>query len=211
MSYLDTIIETRDSIKASSDVPSNHKLLLIELIEKERMLTEAKEDSFYYFYSDVASRQDIFDFKTELKELYSTAQEHADCCIGISVSFSHLEANTTLHNWLSSAIRIVDCISLHYLQEVLEVECIKQGEAGPERSRYIQINKGEIKAEKAGRIMDNLYAERNKMEHKVKSDPNDPRKKILQLPKYKSIMKTIKKRFPEALVSFDDAYKEHYT
>ncbi len=210
MSYLDTLLDTRNSIEASSDIESNHKLIVINLIEKERSITAAKEDPFYYFFTDVTSRQKVFNFKSELNELYDAAQEHADCCIGIYISFSQLEANTTLHNWLSSAIRMVDCIALHYLQEVLNEESVKQGDAGPERSRYIQINRRGVKAERAGRIMENLYAERNKMEHKVKNDPNNPRKKIIQLPKYKRVMKNIKKRFPEALASFDDAYKEHY-
>ncbi len=211
MSYLDTLLDTRNSIEDSSDIKPNHKLIVINLIENARKLAVAREDPFYYFFTDVTAREDIFNFESELSELYITAQEHAACCIDIFICFSNLTANITLHNWLSSAIRIVDCIVMHYLQEVLKEEPVKQGDAGKERSRYIQINKAGIKAARAGRVMDNLYDERNKMEHQVRSDPNDPRKKILHPPKYKNIMKNIKKRFPEALASFDDAYKEHYS
>jgi hypothetical protein len=211
MSYLDTLIETKNNIEASTDISANHKLIVINLIEEKRKLTTAKEDPFYYFFTDVTSRQNIFDFKTKLDEVYGIAQEHANCCINIFISFSQLTPNIAIQNWLSSAIRMVDCIAIHYLQEVLNEEPVQQGVAGLERSRYLQINRQGVKAHKAGSVMDNLYKQRNDMEHQVKNDPNNPGKKILHPPKYKNIMRNIRKRFPEALDSFDAAYKEHYT
>lgn len=211
MSCLDTLIETRNSIEASEDVPSNHKLLVINLIENERKVKEAKRDSFYYFFTDVTSREDIFDFKTELNELYKIAQEHADFCIDIFISISQLAPSTKLKNWLSSSIKMVDCIAIHYLQTVLNEKPEKQGSVGIERSIYMQINTKGIKAHKAGRIMTELYNERSKMEHQIRNDPDNPDKKIFHSPNYKKIIIKIQKLFPEALDSFDNAYKEHQT
>jgi len=210
MSYLDTLIESKKSVEDSSDVPNNHKLVLIELIEKAHSLEVTSDDPFFYFYSDVTNREDIFEFKSVLKGLYTDAQQHASSCIKLFIKISQLEENEELHIWLSSAIRVVDCIAMHYLQEVLEEEAIKQGDAGKERSRYIQINRKEIKAEKAGRIMDDLYEERNKMEHRTKNDPENPSKQILITPNFRRARKKILKRFPEALNCFDSVYKTHY-
>jgi len=211
MSYLDTIIESKSTIEASSDVPINQKLLLIELIEEKRIKVEAKADSFHYVYSDIVSNSDIFDFKEQLDGIYPTAQAHAGCCVDIFVSFSKLTPTIELQNWLSSAIRMVNCIVTHYLQDVLNVEAVKQDNYGMERSRYKQVERLKVKASKAGRIMFNLYDERNTMEHQIKTDPNAPNKKIFVSPNYKRTLKQINKRLPEALINFDEAYKEHYS
>ncbi|EHK0062301.1 hypothetical protein KB996_003221 [Vibrio parahaemolyticus] len=210
MSYLDTLIEMKDKVEASSDLQANHKIILIQLIENERAVKNAEEDPFDYFYKNISSREDIFDFQSKLGESYGLAQGHADCCIKIFSDFSKLEPNIKLQNWLSSAIRTVDCIVIHYLQEVLNEEPIAQDGKGKERSRYIQINRQGVKAHKAGSIMDHLYGERNKMEHQVKKDPVNPNKQIIVPPKYNKILKNINKKFPDALISFDNAYKDHY-
>ena len=211
MSYLNTLIESKASIEASSDVPINEKILLIELIEEKRIQIEAKADTFHYLYSDIVSSSDIFDYKAQLDGFYPAAQEHAGCCVDIFVSFSKLTPTVELQNWLSSAIRMVNCIVTHYLQEVLNVKAEKQDHYGLESSRYKQVERLNVKASKAGRIMFNLYDERNTMEHQVKTDPNDSDKKIFVPPNYSRTLRQIKKRLPEALINFDEAYKEHYT
>ncbi|MBY8268713.1 hypothetical protein KW521_04990 [Vibrio fluvialis] len=133
MSYLDTLIEMKDKVEASSDLQANHKIILIQLIENERAVKNAEEDPFSYFYKNISSREDIFDFQSKLGDSYGLAQGHADCCIKIFSDFSKLEPNIKLQNWLSSAIRMVDCIVIHYLQEVLNEEPIAQDGKGKER------------------------------------------------------------------------------
>lgn len=210
MSYLDTLLETKSDVEASSDFQANQKIILIELIEKERALNIAEEDTFKYLYKNIALREDIFDYQAQLGESYELAQGHADCCLKIFHDFSTLEPNLKLSNWLSSAIKVVDCIVIHYLQEVLGEVPQKHQDHGKERSRYIQIDRKGVKAQKAGNIMSHLYAQRNTMEHQVKNDPTDPRKQIIIPPNYNRVLRNIKKKFPNALISFDDAYKEHY-
>ena len=210
MSYLDTLIEMQNEVKESNDISRNHKLLLIGFIEKERSLDSANTDSFIYFYSNVIKNADIFNFSSVLNENYAQAQEHAKGCILIFNDFTLLEENPRLLTWLQSAIKFVDCIVIHYLQEVLNEEPIAQGEVGIERSRYRQITRKGVEAERAGRIMDNLYGDRNKMEHTTKTDPANPSRKILIPPKFKKVKRNIQKRFPEALESFNEAFKKHY-
>lgn len=210
MSYLDTLIEMQDELKQSSDISTNHKLLLIGFIEKERSLDYAEEDSFVYFYSNILKSADIFDFSSVLNENYTQAQSYANVCVLIFNDFSYLKADPLLQSWLQNAIKFVDCIVIHYLQEVLNEEPIAQENVGVERSRYRQINKKGVKAERAGRIMDNLYGDRNKMEHTTNPHPKNPKMQVLTPPKYNKVKKNIQKRFPEALESFNEAFKEYY-
>ncbi|EOX4447585.1 hypothetical protein ACK6W9_002544 [Vibrio alginolyticus] len=210
MSYLDTLLETKSDVEASSDFQVNQKIILIELIEKERALKKAEEDAFKYLYKNITSRDDIFDYQAQLGDSYGLAKEHADCCIKIFHDFSMLEPNVKLSNWLSSAIKVVDCIVIHYLQEVLGEEPQKINDNGKERSRYIQIDRKGVKAQKAGNIMSHLYGQRNTMEHQIKNDPDNPKKQLIVPPNYNRVLKNIKRKFPNALISFDDAYKDHY-
>ncbi|WP_305462978.1 hypothetical protein [Photobacterium leiognathi] len=210
MSYIDTLIETKKDVENSSDLKPNQKLIILNLIEKERAIKEAEKDSFVYLFKNITSRDDVFDFQPYLGESYLLAKGHADCCVGIFSDFSSLEANAKLQNWLSSAIKVVDYVVIHYLQEVLGEDPVKHNDHGKERSRYIQINRNGIGAQKAGRIMDNLYGERNKMEHQTKNDPDDPTKQRIMPPNYRRVLRNINRNFPAALTTFNDVYKEHY-
>jgi hypothetical protein len=210
MSYLDTLIDTKNNVENGIELPVNQKLIIIELIESRQVLEHAKDDALLYFYSDVISSEEVFDYASVLDNLYADAKTHAQACLTIYNRFSQIQPCEDLNNWLSSAIRTVDCIAIHYLQNVMQEEPRKQGEAGWERSKYIQINRLGVRAGRAGRIMDDLYEERNKMEHRTKNDPANPGRRILITPKFNKIIKKIKKRFPEALVCFNDAFKEHY-
>lgn len=209
MGYLDTLKEIEDNVSASA-MPVNHKIILVELIDKERSFTVANEDAFVYFYQNVLQSEDVFNYSDVLDE-YEQAKAHARICITIFFDFLSLEGDQRLHAWLQSAIRFVDCIVIHYIQEVLQEDSINQNGVGAERSRYIQINRNDVKAKKAGRIMDNLYKLRSKMEHITKPDKDNPAKKVLVPPNYNKIKKKILETFPEALDSFNVAYKEHYS
>jgi len=209
MGYLDTLLEMESNVKAS-DFPVNHKINLIDLIEKERALTEALQDTFVYFYTDILGAADMFDFSSVLNIHYAQAQGHANTCISLFIKFTYLEEDPKLQSWLQSAIRFVDCIVIHYLQEVLNEAPEPQEDRGIERSRYKQITRQGVKAQRAGRIMDDLYGERNKMEHSSRVDPKDSNKRILIPPNFNRVKRKIKKRFPEALESFNEAFKEYY-
>jgi len=210
MSQIDTLIEMKQKVEKSKEFPANQTLLMIEMIQKREAEVNAEKDYFVYFYGNVLGSLDVFDFSNVLDNYYTEAQEHASVCVSLFIDFKHLESNKKLQNWLQSAIRFVDCIVIHYLQEVLGESPTRQKDAGVEKSRYMQINRKEVKAEKAGRIMADLYGERSKMEHITKSDPNNPGNQILVPPNFNKVRRKILKRFPEALESFNNAFKSHY-
>lgn len=211
MSYLDSLLEIKNDIEVDKPLQDNQKLILIGMIEKERIQVLIDSEPFRYFYGDVTSLEDIFNFEEILGEQYAIAKDHAAFCLSIFASLSLLKPNVSLYHWLSSAIKVVNCIVMHYLQEILGETPVLQGDAGKERSMFIQINKQGVTAQRAGRVIDNLFDCRNEMEHPLKNDPSKPGNKIFKIPNYKRIQKQIQKRFPDALICFDSAYKEHYT
>lgn len=210
MSYIDSLIELKDEV-SSSDFKPNQKILLINLIEREKLIQTANEEPFVFFYTNVLKRDSVFDFSSIGMNYYGLAKEHASTCINTFNDFSALEEDHRLHTWLQSAIRLVDCIVIHYIQEMLGEPLQNFKDIGAERSRFRQITRRGLKAESAGRIMENLYVLRNKMEHITKRDPDDPEKRILVPPKLNMVKRKIQKQFPVALERFDDAFTEHYS
>jgi len=210
MSYLDSLLEIENKIVQGNELEINERVIVISLIEEEKIKIKCSEDTFVYFYTDISGVQDLFDYSNVLGDDYKAAQDHAGVCISIYSNFLALDEGVKLASWLQSAIKFVDCIVLHYLQDILKEVPTPQGDAGKERSRYIQITKNANKAEKAGRIMNNLYGERNKMEHTTKPDPDKPGRHILHPPNYRRVKRNIRNRLPEALENFNDAFKEFY-
>ena len=175
MNYLETLSDIRKSIVSGKELDVGHKMIVIDLISKEEQSHTIGQDVFVYFYEDAIKTKLSFDFRVALTEPeYQLAQEDAQICVNAFPSISKLEENSSLYIWLQSAIRFTDHLALHYLQVIVKENPIKQGDAGKERSRYIQINQKKNDAEKAGRILDNLYDCRNKMEHRTISDPANP-------------------------------------
>lgn len=210
MSYLDTLIEAKNSIEKSNDVAVNYKLVVIKLIEERLALTEAFDNPFHYWYADIISNDDIFSFENVLNDSFKGAEDNAKNCIRTCLRFNELPVTNELDNWLSSAIKVVNAISLHYLQDILKEAPEKQGDAGKERSVYIQINKKGNSAQKAGQVMDNIFDKRNDMEHRMVNDKDNPGRKRLSTPKFNKVKRYLIKNFPAALVSFNNAYKGHY-
>jgi len=206
MDYLKTLSEIKDSIGKGEELTASKKLIAIELIEREEENVKINEDSFVYFYEDVIDNNIDFEFEEVLTTaVYQVAQEDANNCLNNFSSFKKIEENSTLYSWLQNAIRFTDHLALHYLQEIIKEVPVKQGDAGRERSRYIQINQRKNDAEKAGRIMDNLYECRNKLEHRKVEDSQ----RIIP-PNYKRAKKQVRKRYPEALVCFRDSFVNFY-
>lgn len=210
MDYLNTLKEIKDAIGKNKELKVSHKVIVIDLISKEEKTYSVGEDSFVYFYEDVIQNKITFDFETALTSpVYLLAQGDATNCIHTSQSIKNLEDNSSLYTWLQNAIKFTDHLALHYLQNIINEIPVPQNNAGRERSRYIQINVNKNNAQKAGRILDNLYACRNKMEHRRVSNNEEDKQTIIP-PNYKQIRRQIQKRYPEALICFQDSFADHY-
>jgi hypothetical protein len=211
MDYLDTLKNITDSVNDSKEFIVSHKLIMLDLISREEENVTISQDVFIYFYEDVINSKLKVDFKTALTEpVYSLAQGDAQNCVNTKISITKLEEDSTLYTWLQNAIRFTDHLALHYLQVILTEAPVKQGDAGTERSRYIQINQKKNDAEKAGRILDNLYDCRNKIEHRTVSDPSNPGFQKMLTPNYKRAKRQILKRYPEALECFQDSFENFH-
>jgi hypothetical protein len=210
MSYLETLIELEKSV-TTSEFSINHKMIMIGLIGKEQKIENIKINPIKYFYEDVTSKSYSFDFASVLSlEASQLANDEIISCTNVFPVFSGIESSSSLLNWLQSAIKFTDQLSLHYLQEILKEAPTKQGDYGKERSRYVQINKKIYDAEKAGRIMDNLYDERNKLEHRTVNDSTNPGFQKIIPPKYHQARKKILKKYPEVLICFNDCFVRYY-
>ena len=211
MDYLKTLGEIKDSISKGQELTASKKLIIIDLIEKEEESIGMNEDSFVYFYEDVIESDIGFEFEEILTtEVYQVAQGDATNCLNTFSSFKKIEENQSLYSWLQNAIRFTDHLALHYLERIIQEEPEKQGYAGAERSRYIQINQKKNDAEKAGRIMHNLYDYRNKMEHREIKSSDDSESVRIVPPNYTRVKKQVVRRYPEALICFRDSFAKFY-
>lgn len=210
MSYLEGLRNIKDKIQASSDFDATEQLTLIEMIEERENQENRSDDSFVNFYEDVISESLDFDFEGYLTTIpYQSCQREAVVCLSLVPNFNRIKEDESILSWLQSAIRFTNPIILHYIQEIEEIELESVGDYGPERSRYAQVVKGDFCAKSAGRIMDNLYGERNKLEHPG-IEVTDENKVIIPLKSPKKAYRMIKRNYPRALKCFLDCFKSHY-
>lgn len=211
MDYLDTLNEIKESVGMNEELSLGHKMVILDLISKESEVVDIDKNPFIYFYEDVIEEAINFNFEPPLTPpVYQNASDDALNCLNLFRSLSKLKENSSLTNWLQNALKFTDHLALHYLQEIVGEAAEKQGQAGKERSLYIQINEKKNSAQKAGRILDNLYDVRNKLEHRTVSDPTRPGFQRIISPNYRKAKKNIIKRYPEALICFRNTYKDHY-
>jgi len=208
MSSLQSIINLRHSVQANPRLSQGEKLMLDSIVGKAELVQRRDDNPIKYFFEDVTGEDLSFEFSTILDPpTLNLAKEDCVTCTDAYLIFSDLDDNPKLNSWLQSAIKFTDHMSSHYLEVVMGESPVKQGDAGKERSRYIQLNRAGCNVQRAGRILDNLYDCRNKMEHRsTKISPSGDGKVSISRPKYKPIAKQIKKRYPEALLNFIDAY-----
>ena len=210
MGYLDSLKEIQQIAISSEDFNFAQRAILIDLIIKEIKEEEASDDLFVRFFEDVTGEKIEFNFKNVLSEIsYLSASDEAEACMKIFPIFRRMTANSSVLSWLVNALKYTDELVLHYIQEILKIEPVKYLDHGKERSRYIQINKNDYRAHVAGSVLENLYAQRNKLEHRTEKDPITG-KQVIYPPDFAKALKKIQSTFPKALQSFQKAYIEYY-
>lgn len=211
MSYLKELEELLTIVTRSEDFNYGQRIIMLEIIDSKIEVEKYSDDYFIRFFEDVINQKIAFDFKSALSdEYYKSASEEAEACIKIFSKFSEMKDNSLILPWIITALKYTDKLALHYIQEILKEDPIKINEHGTERSRYIQINKGKNVAHVAGQMLNNLYEQRNKLEHRTSKDPNNPGKQIILSPNYNKAKKKIQIDYPKALISFRNAYNEYY-
>lgn len=211
MSYLKELEELSKVVTCSEDFNYGQRMIMLEMIESKIVDEKSSDDYFVRFFEDIINQEIIFDFKSVLSEnSYNSASEEAEACINIFSKFSEMKNNSSILPWIITALKYTDQLVLHYIQEILKEAHVKDEENGIERSRYIQINKSKYTAHVAGLALNNLYDQRNKLEHRTLKDPKNEGKQIILNPDYSKAKKKIQKDYPKALMSFRKAYIEHY-
>lgn len=212
MSYLAELYELSKTVTKSEEFNLGQRAIMLEMIDSRITEEEASDDYFIRFFEDVVDESIGFDFKSVLSDsTYESASQEAQACIGIFPEFAKMEATSSVLPWIITALKYTDQIVLHYIQDILNKKPVTAEGVGVERSRYIQIKeKNQCTAYVAGQVLDLLYDQRNKLEHRSIKDPKDESKQIIVVPNYLKAKRKIQKGYPKALKSFRKAYIEHY-
>lgn len=211
MGYIEELEELSRMNMQNEEYNYAQRMIMVNMIQEKILEAQASDDFFIRFFEDAINDVIDFDFKSALSDnAYNSASEDAEACINIFPRLSEMKANRSVLSWIVTALKYTDQIVLHYIQEILNINPVKHPDHGVERSMYIQINTGEFTAQVAGNLLNNLYEQRNRLEHRYVKDPKDEQKKILLKPDFGTAKKKIQNNFPKALISFRRAFKEHY-
>lgn len=211
MGYLDELEELSSIMKTTEDLNYAQRIIMIEMIEDKVEQEQLSDDYFIRFYEVVTEKQLGFDYAGILdSSIYSSASDEAKACLTVFPKFKTIQANSSLLSWIVNALKFTDHLALHYIQNILKEPPYSDPNNGIERSRYIQINHAKNRAHVAGRILNNLYDQRNKLEHRTIKDPNNPEKQKIIAPNFNKARKKIISDYPKALLSFEVAFNEFY-
>lgn len=184
-----------------------HQEIIADYLEKEKRKSGAKENPFVYFYEDIITNSLAYNFQTALgTTYYKNASDDALSCLNICDDFYKL-SSWSVNGWLLNALKFIDNIVLHYIQEVLKEIPKKYPNTGIEKSRYKQLSeKVEDDIRITGSVLEDLYNLRNDLEHRTIIHP-DGRQELVP-PKRNKVRQTVVKLYPEALQRILMSYKK---
>ena len=190
-------LEKSLSAPENSALNSFHQDLIQEYLQKEQRKTTAADRPFEYFYEDVSASELGLDFKKILGEkYYRNASGDAMSCLHICNEFRKLSAYQ-VSGWLQNALKFVDHLVLHYIQEICKEKPKKYDKAGLEKSRYIQLSEKAGSPGIAGAYLKDLYEQRNRLEHRTIVH-DDGRQELIP-PQRNKVRKLVVKLYPEVL------------
>ncbi len=202
-------LENIENLAASTGntISRFHQEIIEDYLEKEKRKLGAKENPFVYFYEDVIVTSLTYNFQTALgTTYYKNASNDALSCLNICDDFYRL-SSWSVNGWLQNALKFIDNIVLHYIQELCKEIPKKFPNAGIEKSRYKQLgecNDAEIR--RVGIVLEDLYNLRNDLEHRTIIHA-DGRQELIP-PKRNEVRQAVVKLYPEVLRKILKAYKE---
>lgn len=201
-------IENIENLVSSAEVTTSgfYQEIIADYIEKEKRKLGAKENPFVYFYEDIISNSIEINFQNALGgTIYKHASDDALNCLNICTEFYKL-SSWGVSGWLQNALKFIDNIILHYIQEVL-MEIPKQyTNAGIEKARYIQLSEKTGDVSIVGYELKELYDLRNNLEHRTIIYA-DGRQELVP-PKRNKVRQTVVKLYPDVLNRILKTYKE---
>jgi hypothetical protein len=201
--------ENKASSTKSTESSSFQLGMLSEYLEKEKRKSGAKENPFVYFYEDVISSPMNFDFHAVLGDgNYRKASDDASTCLNSCNEFRKLSP-LAIDGWLQNALKFVDHIVLHYIQDCCKVIPKTYPSIGIEKARYIQLSENEDKLiSVVGAELKDLYDLRNKFEHRT--IVHEDGKQELIAPKRGKALQVIQRLYPDALKGILATYNLRY-
>lgn len=146
---------------------SFHEDLLRDYIDKERRKENAQQEPFTYFCEDVTEQKLLVDFLAIIgAQSYKSASNDALVCLDLCTQFSRL-SKTQAPGWLDSALKFIDHLVLHYIQEVKQTKPRRYKDLGIERSRYRQLSDLDAATAHTGNRLNDLYMLRNELQHRT--------------------------------------------
>lgn len=182
-----------------------HQEIIADYLEKEKRKTGAKENPFVYFYEDVIANSLAYNFQTTIgTNYYKNASDDALSCLNICDDFYRL-SSWSVNGWLQNALKFIDNIVLHYIQEKLKEIPKTYPNAGVEKARYIQLSEKTGDISTAGYELKELYDLRNDLEHRTITH-SDGRQELVP-PKRNKVRQTVVKLYPDVLQRILKTYK----
>lgn len=201
-------IENIENLASSNESVTSgfHQEILSDFLEKKMKKSGAKDNPFVFFYEDVIANTVAYNFQTALGAThYKNASDDALSCLNICDDFYRL-SSWSVNGWLQNALKFVDNIILHYIQDKLKEIPKKYEGFGIEKSRYIQISEKTGDISTAGHELKDLYDLRNDLEHRTIIHP-DGRQELVP-PKRNKVRQTVVKLYPDVLKRVLKTYKE---
>ena len=214
MMNLENLNYLKKTIESEEKLSQKMKSLVSDLVDEKIAYISDSTDSFVIFYEDVIQKQLTVVFSGILSKTdYSNSSEHAKVCLSICGTFTKLPKNAKCGAWLSDALKFVDYLILHYIQEIREDTINpddytgEKSKFGAERRRYDKLKSYEKPVSDAGAWLEQLYVIRSRIQHNTTVNKKTGQH-TLKLPQYNRIQKTISQKYPQVLNLIEHIYKE---
>ncbi len=201
-------LENIENLASSNETITSgfHQEIIADYLEKEKRKSVSKENPFFYFYEDVISNSLTYNFQMALgNNYYKNASDDALSCLTICNDFYRL-SNWSVNGWLQNALKFIDNLVLHYIQDIAMEIPKKYKGFGVEKSRYIQLSEKTGDISTVGYKLKDLYDLRNDLEHRTIIHPDG--KQELVPPKRNKVRQIVVKLYPDVLNRILKVYKE---
>lgn len=207
LNYLKSIIDSE------SNLSQKMKSIVKDLVDEKINYISDSTDSFVIFYEDVIQQQLSVAFNEVLSEEdYNGSSEHAKVCLTLCGEFRDLPKNAKIGAWLSDALKFIDYLVLHYIQEIRgdminpDDYTGEKSNYGEERRRYDKLKSYNKPISDAGSWLEDLYLARNRIQHNTTIDKKSG-KHALKLNNYPQIQIKISQKYPMVLNLIEHIYK----
>lgn len=213
--YLENIRRIKslaDESKLGNHMTEKTFKIIAQVFQEKLANEEGIQHSFIVFYEDVISDDLVVDFSNILSEDdYNDASEFSSSCLQITSSIQRLPKDMTVGTWILYALKFIDYIVIHYIQEVKKeipdnnLIPNDQVNYGEERLRYKMLARYGDEFKNVSNWLDRLYSFRTRIHHNTLVNKKSGRHS-LRLENHNRISQDTLKIYPKILNAFKVAY-----